>query len=113
MIPRQNILPFSKNNSYLKVGKFIKVTIFHELMLSIQRSIGPKGQIVLPKDIRKQFNLNPGSQVVFSVRDDEIVIKPAVDPVTFVEEFIQGGKGLKLMSVKEMKKILEEEYEQR
>ena len=82
-------------------------------MLSIHRTIGPKGQIVLPKDIRDQFNLREGSEVEFTVRSGEIVIKPAVDPVKYVEEFFALGKGLKKMTTKEIKKILEEEYDDR
>jgi AbrB family looped-hinge helix DNA binding protein len=38
--------------------------------------LGPKGQIVLRKELREVIGIKPGSLVTETVRDDEIVIKP-------------------------------------
>jgi AbrB family looped-hinge helix DNA binding protein len=79
--------------------------------MRIKRSVGEKGQVVIPKDIREHLGLKPGSEIVFEVRDKEVVIKPSVDPIKFVEEFCNVPKKLKKINIKKLKKILEEEYE--
>lgn len=61
----------------------------------IKRSVGEKGQVVIPKDIREHLGLKPGSEIVFEVRDKEVVIKPSIDPIKFVEEFCNIPKKLK------------------
>ena len=80
------------------------------LMLQLKRTIGPKGQIVLPKDIRSHFNLHSGSEVVFDVQEHNIVLKPAVDPKKYVDEFCALGTKVKKMTTAEMKKVIEEQY---
>lgn len=36
--------------------------------------VGPKGQIVIPKVFRDEFDMYPGSEVVIEYREDGIVI---------------------------------------
>ena len=44
------------------------------------KSIGPKGQILIPKPMREAIGLKPGVDVVVELRDNEIVIsKPKVE----------------------------------
>ena len=81
-------------------------------MIQIIRAIGQKGQLVLPKDIRDHFNLRPGSEVTFQVEDDQVVLKPVIDPIKFVEGFCNIGFYTKL-STKKIKEIIEEEYDGR
>jgi AbrB family looped-hinge helix DNA binding protein len=76
----------------------------------IKRTIGPKGQVVIPKDIREHIGLREGSRVVFDVRDKEIIIKNETDPMKFVEEFCRVPKKVRL-DIKKIKKIIEEQYE--
>lgn len=38
--------------------------------------LGPKGQIVLRRELRKAVGIKPGSLVVETIKDKEIVIKP-------------------------------------
>jgi AbrB family looped-hinge helix DNA binding protein len=33
----------------------------------IKRKGGPKGQMVIPKDIRDSLNINPGSEILFEI----------------------------------------------
>lgn len=78
-----------------------------------RRTLGEKGQVVIPKDIRNYLGLKPGSQVVFDVKEKEIVIKPAVDPRKFVEDFCNVPKKLRRkIDIKKIKEILDEQYEE-
>jgi len=44
------------------------------------KTIGPKGQILIPKPIREAIGLKPGVEVVVELRDEEIVIsKPKIE----------------------------------
>lgn len=44
------------------------------------KTIGPKGQILIPKPIREAIGLKPGVEVVVELRDEEIVTsKPKIE----------------------------------
>ena len=77
----------------------------------IRREIGEKGQIVIPKDIRKHLGLDIGINITFEVKDDELVIKKEKDPIATVEDFFNTNKIKKKISTKELKKLYEEQYE--
>jgi AbrB family looped-hinge helix DNA binding protein len=36
--------------------------------------VGAKGQVVIPKSIRDRFQVHPGDEVEFAIRDDQIVL---------------------------------------
>lgn len=38
-----------------------------------------KGQVTIPQAVRAQLGIEPGDEVVFSVRDDAAVMRPARD----------------------------------
>ena len=80
-------------------------------MLQIKRKMGPKGQIVLPKDVREHFNLTEGSEIVFMVDGPDIRIKSAVDPVKFVEDFciLKQQKP----AIAHLRSIMDEKYQAR
>lgn len=80
--------------------------------MQIKRIVGEKGQVVLPKDIRDYVGIKPGTEVSFEVREKEIVIKSAVDPVKFVEDFCNVPKLKKRLTTREIKRILDEQYEE-
>ncbi|MBN1166619.1 MAG: AbrB/MazE/SpoVT family DNA-binding domain-containing protein [Methanospirillaceae archaeon] len=50
------------------------------------RPLGNKGQVVIPKCIREQFNLKPGVNPLFEIEDEKIVIHPQYSD-TFLNEF--------------------------
>ena len=78
--------------------------------MEIKRSVGEKGQIVIPKDIREYLGLKPGSKVIFETRDKELVIRPLREPEKFVEEFCNVPKKLKKKI--DIKKLLEKQIEE-
>ncbi len=81
--------------------------------MQLKRTVGEKGQIVIPKDIRDYTGIKPGSEVVFEVKEKEIVIKSQKSGREFVEDFCNVPKIKKRLSVKKMKDIFEEQLEER
>jgi AbrB family looped-hinge helix DNA binding protein len=39
--------------------------------------VGPKGQVVIPKDLRDQLGIEPGDEVYFWLHDDHVAVRPA------------------------------------
>ena len=81
--------------------------------MQIKRILSEKGQIVIPKDVREYLSLKPGSEIVFEIRENEVVIRPKKDPKKFVEEFCNIPKKLKKkIDLKRLiQKQIEEEYD--
>lgn len=80
----------------------------------VKRTIGARGEVVLPKDIREQFGFKPGTDIAFEARENEVVIKPAKTPEEFLKEFFTSSKRIKIKGdpVKWFKKRLDEQYEE-
>lgn len=96
----QPTLPLNTKYTFIPLG-----------MKSEKRTIGERGQIVLPKKLRERFNLGPGKKVIVEEKADAIVLKPVPDPKAFVEEFVSVPKKVKKLTISDIKKVLEEEYE--
>ncbi len=79
--------------------------------MELERIVGPKGQVVIPMDVRKKVGIKPGSDVVFEVIDSKIVIKKKMSPKEFVEDFGNVPKKIKGLNTKKIKAILEAEYD--
>ena len=80
--------------------------------MEFERKVGPKGQVVIPKEIRRITGIAPNSKVLISVEDKSVIIKTEnKEPVwQFMRKFAkERGKRL---GIKEIKKIKEEEYEE-
>lgn len=45
--------------------------------MSTERVITEKGQVTIPSELRKRYNLVPGKKVVFIPTEDGILIKPS------------------------------------
>ena len=39
--------------------------------------VGPKGQVVIPKDMRDALGLRPGDEVDFQLSDSGVLVEPA------------------------------------
>ncbi|MBE8538723.1 AbrB/MazE/SpoVT family DNA-binding domain-containing protein [Geoglobus acetivorans] len=50
------------------------------------RTVGKKGQVTIPKEIRDRFGLKEGEKVIFEVKGDEIVMRPERSRRDYVEE---------------------------
>lgn len=79
-------------------------------MMIIKRKVGPKGQIVIPKDARELLHIKPGSEILMEILDDEIILRASKDVKDFLPEFIKTPK--KLDKTIDYKKILDEQYNQ-
>lgn len=42
--------------------------------------VGPKGQVVIPKDLRAEFGIEPGDEVVFWGDGDHVAVRPVRSP---------------------------------
>lgn len=76
------------------------------------KSVGPKGQVVIPKRMRETLGIKPGVDVTLEIRDDEIVIsKPKIEG-SYTEYYVttQSSKLRKPVNIKE---IITEEVRQR
>jgi AbrB family looped-hinge helix DNA binding protein len=76
------------------------------------RNVGPKGQVVIPKRMREALGLKPGVEVVLELRDKEIVIKKPEVNGSYAEYFMTTSAP-KLKKLIDIKKLIEEEVEER
>ncbi|MBI2032234.1 MAG: AbrB/MazE/SpoVT family DNA-binding domain-containing protein [Candidatus Levybacteria bacterium] len=65
-------------------------------------TITQKGQVAIPKEIRDFFNLKASDKLHFSVENNKIVAEPVIS----VKEMRGFIKTKKVLSKKEMKKII-------
>ena len=65
-------------------------------------TITQKGQVAIPKEIRDFFNLKTSDKLRFSVEKNKIVAEPVVS----IESMFGIIKTKKVLSKKEMKKII-------
>ncbi|MCL4451630.1 MAG: AbrB/MazE/SpoVT family DNA-binding domain-containing protein [Candidatus Thermoplasmatota archaeon] len=74
-------------------------------------TVGPKGQIVIPKDIRDKIGIKEYSEVIVDAVGDSVIIKklkPA--SVTYVDYYCTTYSK-KLTKRMDIKKLIEEQYE--
>lgn len=50
--------------------------------------VGAKGQVVLPKELRERHGIQPGDEVVFDERDDDIVVRRASSKADIVRDLL-------------------------
>ena len=47
------------------------------ILVGMTHRVGPKGQVVIPKDIRDRLGIAPGTEVVFTEDAGGVVVRPA------------------------------------
>ena len=60
--------------------------------------VGTKGQVVIPKSIRDRAGLQPGDEVDFELRDDEVVVRAARTPAALAGRFAGSGMASRLLA---------------
>ena len=70
--------------------------------------VGERGQVTIPKKLRDRFGIKSKSPVVFELREDGIMIKPAVTVMVreFSEDFIKSVTKADRLKEGEAKDIL-------
>ena len=77
-----------------------------------RRNVGPKGQVVIPKQMRDALGLKPGVEVVLDRRGDEVVIsKPKIEGS--YTEYYAATHSSKLKKSVGIKEIIAEEVSRR
>jgi len=78
----------------------------------LRATVGPRGQVVIPKEIRELLGIKPGSEVVFELEGD--VVELRVSKRTSLEEFLDSvPRERKLKRRVDLKKLILEEVEER
>ncbi len=79
----------------------------------IKRTVGARGQVVVPKDIREEFGLHAGAELTFDVKGNEIVMKPAKTPEEIVEDFCNTSRKTTIKGgARWIGKVIDEEHEE-
>ncbi len=57
--------------------------------------VGPKGQVVIPKNFRKILKVGVGSEIIFRLEGERVVLeKESADPVGTLETIARKGKSI-------------------
>ncbi|MHB1538332.1 MAG: AbrB/MazE/SpoVT family DNA-binding domain-containing protein [Solirubrobacteraceae bacterium] len=59
--------------------------------------MGAKGQVVIPKQLRDRVRLQPGDEVDFELRDEEIVLVARRSPRRLGGRFAETGMAARLL----------------
>ncbi|KAF5411865.1 MAG: hypothetical protein C5S47_02730 [Candidatus Methanogasteraceae archaeon] len=71
--------------------------------------VGPKGQVVIPRNFRNALKIYPGSRVLFRLADNKLEIeKPSSDTVAVFKETAKGMGKLGFDSHEAYREELEE-----
>lgn len=79
-------------------------------MVRIKTRVGSKGQVVIPKVFRDEYNISPGDEVIFEENSQALLLKkPNEDIIKILEE---SAKKIKFRG-KIDPHAIEEQYEER
>jgi len=79
-------------------------------MIQEEMKVGPKGQVVIPKTMRKALKISPGSKVVVKLVEEQVIIeKPSLSAVSVFEGIAKGGPSIAFIEPH----LYEEELERR
>ena len=83
--------------------------------MRIRRKIGPKGQVVIPKEFREELGLRAGVEVIVELRGREVVIRKA-EPYYRGDDYVDYyvmTEAPKLTRPVDLERVLEEELGER
>jgi len=61
--------------------------------------VGPKGQVVIPRALRRALRIHPGSKVIFKLEGNKAVLqKPEIDSVGVLEKIARKGPSIARVS---------------
>ncbi len=64
-------------------------------MLTDRMRVGPKGQVVIPKSFRRILKVGPGSEIVFRLDGERVILeRESGDPVRTLEDIARKGKSV-------------------
>ena len=80
-------------------------------MTAIYRlKVGKHGRIVLPKEMRDAYSVEPGDEVTMIVRDDEITLRIDERPEDPLEDLHQLAKRISIgLSAEDLKRLSDQE----
>jgi len=78
-------------------------------MLTDKMRVGPKGQVVIPKSFRKILKVGPGSEIIFRLDGERVILeKESSDPIRTLESIARKGKSISRINPHEYEDALEE-----
>jgi len=75
--------------------------------------VGPKGQVVIPASLRQAMKIGPGSEIVFRLEKDKVIIDiPKIeDPVQTLESIALKGRSVSRIDDHSYEDQIESRYE--
>ena len=81
-------------------------------MLEEEMTVGPKGQVVIPRAMRKALKIHPGSKVVFRLEKDHATVeRQSMDAVAIFEGVARRGKSVQNVPSHEYERELAERWQ--
>ena len=74
----------------------------------LRRTVGPKGQVVIPKEMRDALGLRIGTVVAFELQGSSIVLRPEIKPEEYVD-YYSTTESKKFSEEVDVKRVIEEE----
>jgi len=73
------------------------------------RTVGPKGQVVIPKDVRDETGLVEGSEVSVEAKNGDVVIRRVAPPTGSYVDYFTATYARKVEQPVDVKRIIGEE----
>ena len=68
-------------------------------MMEEEMTVGPKGQVVIPRAMRKALKIHPGSKVIFKLEEKRAIVeKQEVDSVAVFARVAHSGRSVRTTS---------------
>lgn len=93
------------------IWQCINVNYTYNIYMEMKTTVGPKGQIIIPKEFRDKIGIKEYSEVIVDVVDDSVIInKIKPESVSYVDYYC-ATYSKKLTQSVDIKKITEEQKE--